>query len=124
MPEHTPGYVAALAAALMEANTAALYTAEHGDNQLGHPVQAHPGLRIWNSDLLRLGHLPKTPFAVEANLLLRNDLYVDVAHHEHVHIDPDLDQWVFCRADADGAVPITIAVTQTRQPDDPEPTNR
>jgi hypothetical protein len=29
---------------------------------------------------------------------------------------------VFCRADADGAVPITIAVTQTRIDDeDPEP---
>lgn len=120
MPEHTPGYVAALAAALAEANTAALYTAEHGDNQLGVAVSKHPGLRVWNGDLLRLGHLPKTPFAVECNALLPDRQYVDMAHHEHVHIDPDINQWVFCAATADGAVPITIAVTQTRIEDDQE----
>ncbi|MER6092506.1 hypothetical protein [Streptomyces bluensis] len=119
MPEYTPGYVAALAAALMQANTAALYAAEHGNNPLGRPVQGNPGLRIWNGDLLRLGHLPLTPFAVEANVLLQDGLYVDLAHHEHVHIDPELDQWVFCAAHADGAVPITIAVTQTRIDEDP-----
>jgi len=55
------------------------------------------------------------------HVLLREGLYVERAHHAHVHIDPDLQQWVFCRADADGAVPITIAVTQTRIDDDPEP---
>lgn len=119
MPEHTPGYVAALAAALAQANAAALYTAEHGDNQLGAAITKHPGLRVWNGDLLRLGHLAKTPFAVECNLLLPDGKYVDLAHHEHVHIDPQLGQWVFCAADADGAVPITIAVTQDRIDDDP-----
>lgn len=113
MPEHTPGYVAALAAALAQADTAALYAAQNGDNQLGVAITKHPGLRAWNGDLLRVGHLPKTPFAVECNALLRDGLYVDMAHHEHVHIDPALDQWVFCHADAAGAVPITIAVTQT-----------
>lgn len=120
MAERTPGYVSALAAALMEANTAALYTAENGDNQLGTAIPKHPGLRIWNNDLLRLGHLPKTPFTVEVNVLLRDGLYVDMAHHEHVHIDPGLNQWVFCRADAGGAVPITIAVTQRRDDQAPE----
>lgn len=113
MPEHTPGYVAALAAALTQANMDALRAAEHGDNQLGVAILHHPGLRVWNGDLLRLGHLPLTPFAVECNLLHPDGKYVEAAHHEHVHIDPDLKQWVFCRADADGAVPITIAVTQT-----------
>ena len=117
MSEHTPGYVAALAAALHQANVDALYAAQNGDNQLGTALQHHPGLRTWNGDLLRIGHLPLTPFAVEVNVLLRNDLYVDQAHHEHVHIDPGLKQWVFCRADADGAVPITIAVTQTHDED-------
>lgn len=118
MSETTPGYVAALAAALVQANVDALIAAENGDNQLGGAVKAHPGLRVWNGDLLRLGHLPKTPFAVECNLLLPDGKYVDMAHHEHVHIDPDLRQWVFCAADADGAVPITIAVTQTRIDDE------
>jgi hypothetical protein len=118
MPEHTPGYIAALAAALHHANVQALAAAQHGDNQLGAAVTKHPGLRIWNGDLLRIGHLPKTPFAVECNLLLPDGKYVELAHHEHVHIDPDIHQWVFCRADADGAVPITIAVTQSRIDDE------
>jgi hypothetical protein len=121
MAEHTPGYVAALAAALTQANIDALIAAENGDNQLGCATRHHPGLRAWNGDLLRLGHLPKTPFAVECNALLPDGKYVDMAHHEHVHIDPDIHQWVFCAADADGAVPITIAVTQTHMDDDPDP---
>jgi len=119
--EHTPGYVAALAAALHQANVDALIAAENGENQLGVAVTKHPGLRVWNGDLLRLGHLPKTPFAVECNALLPDGKHVDLAHHEHVHIDPDIHQWVFCAADADGAVPLTIAVTQTRIDDDAEP---
>ena len=121
MSEHTPGYVAALSASLHQANVDALRAAEHGDNQLGVTVKAHPGLRAWNGDLLRLGHLPKTPFAVECNALLPDGKHVELAHHEHVHIDPDLGQWVFCAADADGAVPITIAVTQTCIDDDEDP---
>ena len=118
MPEHTPGYVAALAAALTQANVDALIAAENGDNQLGAAAPKHPGLRVWNGDLLRVGHLPKTTFAVECNVLLPDGKHVDMAHHEHVHIDPDIHQWVFCHADADGAVPITIAVTQTRTDDE------
>lgn len=117
MPEHTPGYVAALAAALAQADTAALYTAQNGDNQLGAAITAHPGLRVWNGDLLRLGHLPKTSFAVECNVLLPDGKHVELAHHEHVHIDPGIKQWVFCAKDANGAVPITIAVTQTTGPE-------
>ena len=117
MPEHTPGYVAALAAALHQANVDALTAAQNGDNQLGIAITKHPGLRAWNGDLLRIGHLPKTPFAVECNVLLPDGKYVELAHHEHVHIDPTLQQWVFCAKDADGAVPITIAVTQTRVDD-------
>lgn len=120
MPEHTPGYVIALAATLHQANVDALRAAEHGDNQLGAASKAHPGLRAWNGDLLRLGHLPKTPFAVECNALLPDGKYVEAAHHEHARIDPDLGQWLFCRADADGAVPITIAVVQDTD-EDPTP---
>ncbi|MDX2986436.1 hypothetical protein [Streptomyces caniscabiei] len=118
MAEHTPGYVAALAAALHQANMDALRAAENGDNQLGVAIRKHPGLRAWNGDLLRVGHLPKTPFAVECNALLPDDKYVELAHHEHVRIDPGLGQWLFCLADADGAVPITIAVIQTRIDDE------
>ena len=131
MPEHTPGYIAALAAALHQANIDALTAAQNGDNQLGAPLRHHPGFRAWNGDLLQIGHIPLTPFAIECNLLLPNHKYVDQAHHEHVRLTDmpppagytrdghrDWRQWAFCRPDADGAVPITIAVTQTHDPED------
>jgi hypothetical protein len=122
MPEHTPGYVAALAAALHQANVDALVAAENGDNQLGHPVPGHPGLRIWHGDLLRVGHHDKNIHCLEANAILPDDRFVDMAHHEHVRRpdDPDTRGWQYCRADAPGAVPITVAVTQTRDPEDPD----
>jgi hypothetical protein len=137
MPEHTPGYIAALAAALHQANINALVAAENGDNQLGRPVTDHPGLRIWNGNLISVGHIAPDPFIQQANKFLSaafvfhsTHLYVDAAHHEHVrheHLtppagyrdDPTELQWVHCAADADGAVPITIAVTQTHD-DAPE----
>ena len=130
MSEHTPGYIAALAAALTQANVDALNAAQNGDNQLGAALKHHPGLRVWNGDFLRIGHLPLTPFAVECNVLLPDYKYVDQAHHEHVHLadmqpphgytrgDRDWRAWIFCSAAADGAVPITIAVTQTRIDDE------
>jgi hypothetical protein len=52
MAEETPGYEAALAAALHQANINALIAAENGDNQLGRPVPKHPGHPI--------AELPKT----------------------------------------------------------------
>lgn len=127
MPEHTPGYVAALAAALHHANVDALVAAENGDNQLGMAATKHPGLRIWSGNLLRVGHHPLTPFAVECNAVLTDDRYVDKASHEHVCLAPpppgygDLPQWRFCTADTDGAVPITVAAVWERDPDNPEP---
>lgn len=125
MPEHTPGYIAALAAALHQAGMDALRAAENGDNQLGVALARHPGLRIWNGRFVRVGHLPKTPFAVEVNAIIQNGWAVDTAFHEHVRLehlapphgyadDPTNLQWVYCAADADGAVPITVAI--------PEPT--
>lgn len=135
MAEHTPGYIAALAAALTQANADALIAAENGDNQLGRPVQQHPGLRIWNGDLLRVGHHPLTPFAVEVNAIVPDSMnrHVDKAFHEHVHLqhltpppgyddDPAVLQWVFCAPDADGAIPITIGLFEPTDDDqDPEP---
>jgi hypothetical protein len=134
MAEHTPGYTAALAAALHQANVDALRAAENGNNQLGMAVTKHPGLRLWNGNFVRVGHHPLTPFAVEINPVIPEQLgwYVDKASHEHVHLehlapppgypdDPTVLTWVHCAADADGAVPITIAVTQTRPDHDPEP---
>lgn len=126
MRETTPGYGIALAATEQLGRQAARHEAEHGTKPLGRPTRDHPGLRVWNGDLLRIGHHPLTPFAIEANVLLRNDLYVDQAHHEHVHLTdlrpPSLSDngrdwrgWVYCSATTDGAVPITIAVTQHQE---------
>ena len=130
MSEHTPGYVAALAASLHQANVDALIQAENGDNQLGRPVTKQPGLRIWNGQPLRVGHHPRTQFAVEVNAIVPDCMnrHVDKAFHEHVHLehltpppgyddDPTALQWVFCAPDADGAVPITIGLFQITDED-------
>jgi hypothetical protein len=130
VPEHTPGYIAALAAALHQANIDALVAAENGDNQLGIPVRQHPGLRLWNGQPLRVGHHPRAAFAIEVNAIIPDSMnrHVDKTFHEHVHLehlapppgyddDPAVLQWVFCAPDAPGAVPITIGVFQTTDED-------
>jgi hypothetical protein len=130
MADHTPGYVAALAAALHQANIDALNAAQNGDNQLGRPVAKQPGLRIWNGQPLRVGHHPKTQFAVEVNAIVPDSMnrHVAKAFHEHVHLehltpppgyddDPTVLSWVFCGPDADGAVPITIGVFEMTDED-------
>ncbi|MFD9721056.1 hypothetical protein [Streptomyces sp. NPDC059076] len=122
MPEPDPGYIAALAAALTQANQEALIAAENGDNQLGHAVPGHPGLRTWTLGILRVGHHPLTPFAVEINALLADGVHVDRAFHGYAHrthlpappgypTHPTKPQWVACGPDDDGSVPITIAPT-------------
>ncbi|MYR75119.1 MULTISPECIES: hypothetical protein [unclassified Streptomyces] len=106
-------YLVILGAAATQASINARVLAEHGDNQLGRPWTAHPGLRIWNGNLIRLGHHNPTAFLTQANNALPTHMYVDHAHHEHAHLTGT--QWVYCAANADGAVPLTIAITQTRE---------
>ncbi|MEU9849305.1 hypothetical protein [Streptomyces sp. NPDC047985] len=120
-PDQT--YIAILGAALAQANINALILAENGTNQLGRPHPNHPGYRIWNGNLCRVGHHDQDTFVLEVNAILPGRMYVDMAHHEHAHLTRPAPghrssttdtQWVYCRPDADGAVPITIAITQTR----------
>ena len=119
-------YLVILGASTTQASRNARVLAQHGDNQLGSPWPAHPGLRVWNGNIMRIGHHDKDAFVTEVNTVLPSHMYVDMAHHEHAHLTPlypppgyprrDLDwnQWVYCAANADGAVPLTIAITQTR----------
>ncbi|PVC80556.1 hypothetical protein DBP19_36070 [Streptomyces sp. CS090A] len=127
MPEaHNQTYIEALGADLAQQNLNALVLAQNGDNQLGRPWAKHPGWRIWNGNLMRIGHHDRDAFVLEANAILPGRMYVDMAHHEHAHLAPlypppsyprddtDWNQWVHCHAAADGAIPLTIAITQTR----------
>ncbi|WP_399559199.1 hypothetical protein OH809_45340 (plasmid) [Streptomyces sp. NBC_00873] len=110
-------YVSQLAATLARSNVTALVLAVNGNNQLGAPLLNHPGIRNWNGNLTRVGHHDKNAFALEADAVLPAYMYADRAHHWHAHLN-DQGAWVRCQADADGAVPITIAITQTRDQED------
>ncbi|MFI6653245.1 hypothetical protein ACIBI8_37355 [Streptomyces sp. NPDC050529] len=105
-------YLVILGAGALQASQNARVLAEHGDTQLGRPWSAHPGLRVWNGNLTRLGHHDPDAFVAEANALLPSHMYVDHAHHWHAHLDNGT--WTRCPATTDGAVPLTIAITQTR----------
>ncbi|MFG3244154.1 hypothetical protein [Streptomyces sp. NPDC048157] len=114
-PDQT--YIVIPGAALAQANINALVLAENGTNQLGRPHPRHPGYRIWNGNLCRIGHHDHGPFVLEVNAILPGRMYADMAHHCHAHLNP-AGEWARCTADADGAVPITLAITQTRDQED------
>ncbi|MFE9461641.1 hypothetical protein [Streptomyces californicus] len=109
-PDQT--YLVILGAALAQQNVNALVLAENGDNQLGRPHPNHPGWRIWNGNLIRVGHHNPQAFALEADAILPGRYYADRAHHWHAHLVAGT--WTTCAPHADGAVPLTIAITQTR----------
>lgn len=109
---HDQTYIAILGAALAQQNTNALILAENGDNQLGRPHPHHPGWRIWNGNLIRVGHHNPRAFALEADAILPGRMYADRAHHWHAHLTNST--WTTCPPHADGAVPLTIAITQIR----------
>ena len=96
--------------------------AEHGNNQLGRPHPHNPDYRIWNGNLIRHGHHNQADFITTVNQLLPGHMYIDMAHHEHAHLTPGQPtdtnptgpQWVYCHPGDDGAVPLTIGITQVR----------
>ncbi|WP_331764789.1 hypothetical protein [Streptomyces sp. NBC_01238] len=110
-PDQT--YIAILGAALAQANINALILAENGNNQLGAPLRDHPGIRNWDGNLTRVGHHDKNAFALEADAILPAHISVDIADHRYARLD-DQDTWTRCPADADGAVPITVALAKIR----------
>ncbi|CAK7288604.1 hypothetical protein [Streptomyces misionensis] len=132
MTDHDPAYIADLAAQLANVDTEEIHAAHSGNNQLGHAIPGHPGLRTWNGPL-RLGHLDKNLFALEINALLPDGRHVTKAFHHWVHRehlapppgyddDPTVLQWVYCAADAPGAIPITNCVIETDDQEDGDAT--
>ncbi|MFH8483661.1 hypothetical protein [Streptomyces sp. NPDC018055] len=109
---HDQTYIAILGAALAQHNINALILAENGNNQLGRPHPNHPGWRIWNGNLCRIGHHNPHTFALEADAILPGRYYADRAHHWHAHLVAGT--WTTCAPHDDGAIPLTIAITQTR----------
>ncbi|MEU1327173.1 hypothetical protein [Streptomyces microflavus] len=113
MPEaHDQTYIEALGADLAQQNPNALVLAENGTNQLGQPYPRHPGWRNWNGNLTRIGHHDRDTFVLEANAILPGTMHTDRAHHRHARLANGT--WTRCHATDDGAVPLTIAITQTR----------
>jgi hypothetical protein len=122
---HDQTYIEGLVTDLVVRTDAnAIVLAENGTNQLGRRHPKHPGYRIWNGNLCQVGHRNKDAFVLEANAILPGYMFVDRAHHEHAHLehitlppgydDPSTLEWVYCAANAAGAVPVTVAITQTR----------
>jgi hypothetical protein len=128
MADHDDAYIKQLADQLAHLDPAEINAAQAGPNQLGRPIPGHPGLRTWHGPL-RIGHVDKTLFVLEINALLPDDRHVTAAYHQYVnrqHLppppgyddDPTVLQWVYCAADAPGAVPITTAVIEAIGEDD------
>ncbi|MFE1451932.1 hypothetical protein [Streptomyces olivaceoviridis] len=122
MTDHDHHYIADLAAQLANVDANEINAAQAGDNQLGHPIPKHPGLRTWHGPL-RIGHIDQNLFVLEVNALLPDDRHVTAAFHhwvrrEHLTPPPGYDddptdlQWVYCAADAPGAIPITNCVIE------------
>lgn len=112
---HDQTYIVILGAALKQANVNALVLAENGNQQIGRPYPRHPGYRIWDGNVISVGHRDKDTFVLEVDAILPGPLFVDLAYHQHAHLQDGA--WVRCTPHADGAIPITLAITQTRDTD-------
>jgi hypothetical protein len=111
-------YISDLAATLARSNITALVLAQHGTNQLGRPYPRHPGFRIWDGNLTTIGHRPLNTYALEADAILPAHVAVEVAEHRYAHLN-DHGTWTRCHADADGAIPITVALARIHHQDEP-----
>lgn len=108
-------YLVILGAAQAQASHNARILAQHGNYQLGRPHPHNPDLRIWNGNLITLGHRNPHTVTAAANAVLPTRMRVAAAYHWHAHLTNGT--WTRCTPTADGATPITItlATAQTRQ---------
>ncbi|MCX4792560.1 hypothetical protein OG369_43070 [Streptomyces sp. NBC_01221] len=113
-PDQT--YLVILGAALAQANINALILAENGDNQLGWAYPGHPGYRNWDGNLISVGHHDKNTFALEVDAILPAHMSVVVTDHRYARLDEGT--WTRCPANADGAVPITVALARIHDQDE------
>lgn len=116
---HDQTYIAILGAALRQANINALVLAQNGNNQLGQPYPGHTGFRVWDGNLTTVGHRPLRTFALEADAILPAHVSVADAEHRYARLD-DQGTWTRCPADADGTVPITVALAKIHAPHNQE----
>ncbi|MFG2676975.1 hypothetical protein [Streptomyces sp. NPDC048445] len=112
-PDQT--YIVILGAALAQANANALILAENGPNQLGRPYPGHPGYRIWDGNVISVGRHAEDAFALEVNAILPTPFTVALVDHRHARINDGT--WTICPANADNAVPITVARAKANDTD-------
>lgn len=103
-------YLVILGAAAVQASHNARILAEHGPHQLGQPHPANPSLRIWDGNLITLGHQNPEAVAEAANAVLPEHMRVAAVQHRHARLE--WGTWTRCTPIADGATPITIALAQ------------
>ncbi|MFF1916177.1 hypothetical protein ACFVYE_32240 [Streptomyces sp. NPDC058239] len=116
---HDQTYIEGLVTDLVVRTDAnALVLAESGDNQLGYPYPGHPGYRNWDGNLISVGHHDKNTFALEVDAILPAHMSVEIVDHWHARLD-DQGTWVRCPANADGAIPITVALARIHHRDEP-----
>ncbi|MEV6165763.1 hypothetical protein AB0L71_28390 [Streptomyces sp. NPDC052052] len=113
---HDQTYIAILSGQLARTNRNALVLAENGTNQLGRPYPEHPGYRIWNGNLCRVGHHDHDPFVLEADAILPGHVSVAHAEHRYARLD-DQGNWTRCPEGIEGAIPITVALAKIHSPD-------
>lgn len=111
IPDQT--YIEALGADLAQQNLNALVLAQNGNNQLGQPHPKNPELRIWNGNLLAIGHQDLRRITTAANNVLPAHMRVAAAYHWHARLIDGT--WTRCTPNADGATPITVTLAEARQ---------
>ncbi|MFC8339346.1 hypothetical protein ACFUJX_20360 [Streptomyces rubiginosohelvolus] len=113
MPEaHDQTYIDALGADLAQQNLNALVLAQNGNNQLGQPHPNNPELRIWNGNILAIGHQNPDRITTAANNALPTHMRVAATYHWHAALTNGT--WTRCTPTADNAIPITVTLAVTR----------
>ncbi len=108
-PDQT--YLVILGAAVTQASHNARILAQHGNNQLGRPHPANPDLRIWDGNLITLGHQNPDQVTTAANTVLPPHMRIAAVQHRHAHLNDGT--WTRCTPTADGATPITITLARS-----------
>lgn len=107
-------YLAILGAATTQASHNTRILAEHGPNPLGQPHPHNPNLRIWDGNLITLGHQNPHTVTTAANTVLPDHMRIAAAYHRHARLESGT--WTRCTPHADGATPITITLAHTQEP--------
>lgn len=105
-------YLVILGAAATQASHNARILAQHGQQQLGRPHPHDASLRIWDGNLITLGHQNPHTVTAAANNVLPPRMRIAATYHWHAHLTNGT--WTRCTPTAYGATPITVTLAQTR----------